>query len=211
MKNNIDLFEKLLEADFVGEEDYELDEDLVNMLVAEARSVPNENQGTKVFVMNFIRAHLTTLYNGRRFGTDEYELLQELMQDNGDEVILGAYEFFSMNRNESELIETLGLLAKLEIDEVEIDYGSPIQESVQVQENKTSDYQRDSWPHGFQTMVDRSKALKILEEFKPLMSSVKYTILYGVIRFYIANRTRRTILYRSHFILLISSKGFGGI
>lgn len=131
-------------------------------------------------MINFIRAHLKTLYDGRQFDNEEYNLLQEIMQESADEVILGAYELFCLNQNDFELVETLKLLAKLEIDEVELDYGSPIQESYNVEETKAADYQRDSWPHGFQTMVDRTKALKILEEFKPFMSSVKYTILYGV-------------------------------
>lgn len=174
----------MLEANHVGLEDYELDEDLVDMLLAEYRSPPQEGQASKLFVINFIKAHLTTLYNGRRFATEEFNILQEIMQDGGDDIIVAAYECYCLNKNETDLIETLSALAKYEIDEldidVDIDYGSPIQDSFQVEDKKRDEYQRDSWPHGFQTMVDRSKALKILEEFKQFISPVKYTILYGV-------------------------------
>ena len=194
----------------MGEEDYELDDDLVNMLLAEHRSAPLDNQTSKVFVLNFMGAHLTTLYNGRRFTTDEYQILHEIMQDGGDDIILASYECYCLNRNEGDLVETLCLLAKLELLDMELDCDSPIQESfhVEQEESKRSDYQRDSWPHGFQTMVDRSKASKILEEFKPLMSSVKYTILYGVVSPHAANRARRALLHRPHPVLLARAERF---
>lgn len=208
-KNNVELFEKLLEVEFVGEDDYELDEDIVNMLVAEHRTIPMDGQASRILVINFIKAHLTTRYNGRKFSTEEFRVLFELMES-GDDIILAAYECYCLNKVEADLIETLCVLAKFEIQdqEEEIDYGSPIQASdhVENEESKRGDFQRDSWPHGFQTMVDRSKASKILEEFKPLMSSVKYTILYGVILSHPANRKGRTFFHRPYFIFFSGAK-----
>lgn len=173
------MFEKLIEANYVGEEDYEVDEDLANILLAEQNITPTDTQDPLTLIRQFIKAHLMCMVNGRRFDDKEHEILQMLVEQ-GDEIVYGAYECYSLTKSEEELIETLRLLAKVEIEEEEIDCNSSPNYESNKPESKHNDYQRDSWPCGFEKMVDRSKASKILEQFKDMMSSVKYSILQSV-------------------------------
>jgi hypothetical protein len=200
------LFQKLLEATYSGDEDYEIDRDLINIILAEHTTEQKDTSTAAVIVSNFINAHLTCMAMGRRFDDRELELLQ-MITDQMDEVVFGAYECYSLDKNEDELLETLRVLIKLEIEEEELDCMScDYQSSRGKQESKHSDYQRDSWPMGFEKMVDRTKASNIMETFKDMMSTVKYSILQSVVLINIANRTRGAILHRSNTLLYAYSK-----
>ena len=154
------------------------------MLLAENKTYPQaDDQSVTILIRNFIQAHLSSMFKGRRFSTEEHIYLQEVLVD-GDEGMLAAYEVFSLNNNEDDLLETLKLLCQIDLEE-NMEYGSPLHahgnDSKSNVESKKSEYQRDSWPSGFEKLVDKTKATKILEEFKDIMSSVKYSILQKVI------------------------------
>lgn len=175
------LFQKLLEATYAGEEDYEFDEDLINLVTAEQNTLPPEESNTTVFISSFIKAHLSCMMLGRRLDDREHEILQ-MFTEQMDEIIFGAYECYSLDRNEDELIETLIRLVKIEVEEQELECASPGNESsCKIESKKSDDYQRDSWPMGFEKMVDRTKASMMMENFKGMMSALKYSILQGVI------------------------------
>lgn len=205
-KNDVFLFEKLIEANYAGDEDYEIDEDLTNILLAEQNITNADNQDPLALMRQFIKAHLICMVSGRRFDDKEHEILQ-MLTDQGDEIVFGAYECYSLTKNEEELVETLRQLVELEIDEEEMDCNSsPNNESQKRGESKRDEYQRDSWPCGFEKMVDRSKASKILEQFKDMMSSVKYSILQSVDSIYLGHREGRTIFHGLDLVLIFDPK-----
>lgn len=138
---------------------------------------------------------------GRRFDDREHEALQ-MLTEQMDDIVFGAYECYSINKDEEELLETLRTLLRLELEgEEELDCESPGYRSSAKSKQESRDCQRDSWPMGFEKMVDRTKASKILENFKGMMTSVKYSILQGVEISNLANRKRRAVFHRSNIIL----------
>ena len=149
------------------------------MVLAEQNRPLADSNNLMIMISHFVKAHLACMMIGRRFDNREHEILQ-MLADQLDEVVFGAYESYSLNRNDEELTETLRTLIQLEIEGEELDCLSPDYRSSAKSIQDKKDYQRDSWPMGFEKMVDRTKASKTLEKFKSMMSPVKYSILHGV-------------------------------
>lgn len=149
----------------------------MNLILAERPKIYIGESNVRLLVRNFIHAELNNLFKGRRFSQEQHAYLLQLLPK-GDEILLASCEVFSICQNHEDLVETLQLLCKLR---AECGGSQPMKNSIKKQDsNSNSDVQRDSWPRGFEKMIDKTKALRNLEQIRPFMPTIKYLSIQKV-------------------------------
>ncbi len=157
---------------FQGEDNLEIDDDFLNLILAERPKIFIGESNIRLLVRNFIQAELNNLYQGRRFNQEEHTfLLQSLPKS--DDILLASFEVFSITQCHEDLVETLQLFCRMRL---KVGNSQPLKKQVKKQDsNSNSDIQqRDSWPRGFEKMIDKTRAIRSLEQMRFYLPNFRY-------------------------------------
>jgi hypothetical protein len=183
-QNDILLFEKLCQIEYNGEGNFRADDELLNLLTLGKVDSPEAAKGNnEELVWAFVEGHVNFLNHIGKLNQDEAEFLLYLL-DEAEEVLMAAYEAFSLDHNFSELVETLRLVCVKMDDQPDVTESerncSLVNSSPPTPGNPTPEEGRDSWPRNFGKVLESNKISKMLFSFKNALSPAEFDLLQKV-------------------------------
>jgi hypothetical protein len=183
-QNDILLFEKLCQVEYMGEGNFRADDELLNLLTLGKVDAPQAGPASnEELVWAFVEGHINFLNRVGKLNQDEAEFLLYLL-DEAEEVLMAAYEAFSLDRQTQELIETLRLVCVKMDDQPETPdserNSSQTGSAPPTPGNPQPEEGRDSWPRNFGKVLESNKISKMLFSFKTALSPAEFDLLQKV-------------------------------
>lgn len=175
--NDIALFKKLLEMQYVGLDDFEVDDEILNMVIAQREETAQRNKQStshRAIGRAIVAACLRNLLEGRMLAEQQVCLIYDFFIG-GDEDVIAVFEVFSQNKDFDDLAENLRVVCNFHEEWTEEDNQIQPGSSGALQQAAP---QRDSWPRGFERLVDKTKATKNLESLRSQLPYQAYLSLH---------------------------------
>ncbi len=168
----------------MGEGNFRADDELLNLLTLGKVDAPEAGKANnEELVWAFVEGHVNFLNHIGKLTQDESEFLLYLL-DEAEEVLMAAYEAFSLDHHTQELIETLRLICVKMDDQPDLPDSnrdcSLVDSRPPTPGNPRPEEGRDSWPRNFGKVLESNKISKMLFAFKNALSPAEFDLLQKV-------------------------------